>query len=165
MPVPGYQPRQLLLISDLNQFCVTAAAWKGADTPRASVTSLAPDPDLTLALNSQDGIYQVKAIIRYQGAAGNNFAWNWSIPSGASFEYSHWNYFSSAAVSPTSASPGGTQTAWCDGGAGRRIVTARGVVIMGGTPGVITLNWAQGAVSATATVVGQFSQLQARQVG
>lgn len=165
MAIPGYQPGQLLLISDLNRFGVTAAAWKGADTSRTSTTTLTGDPDLTLALGDPNGVYQVKAIIRYQGAAGNNLQWNFTIPAGSSFTYSHWNYFNSATVSPASAAAGTAQSAWCDGGAGRRVVTMRGAVIMAGTPGIITVQWAQGTASATPTVVGQFSHLDARQVG
>lgn len=166
MPVPGYTPGQPLLISDVNGYLTVQAAWKTAELGRAAVTAPAADPDLQLFLPDPDGIYQVKAVIRYNGLAGaNNLLWTWGFPAGAAFTYSHWNYFGTPIAVPATAAAGTPQSAYTDGTAARFIMIARGAIIMGGAAGVLSFNWAQTASSATNTVVSFYSHITSRKIG
>lgn len=166
MALPAYSLGQTLTIADFNNYLVTPTAWKASDTPRTNTTTQTADPDLSVPLNAPNGIYQVKAIIFYQGAVGNNFANSWLIPSGATFTHSIWHYFNSVPnVLPAWWPAGSVANGYCDGSSGRMYASYRGVCVMGGTAGSITLLWAQGTSSGTATVVAAYSHLMVRQVG
>lgn len=164
MAAPGYSPGQVLLITDASQWLTDTAAWKTAELGRASNTTVSADPDLQLTVQP-GAYYKVKAIIRYNGASGNNMKWDFAAPSGSAFEYSHWNYFSSATVSPNTVSMGTTQTAWCDGTTNRLTFTVRGDLITGSTGGTFAFEWAQGTSSVTNTVVSLYSHLLLRRIG
>lgn len=57
-------------------------AYKTADTSRASTTTFASDPDLTVSL-AANSVYRVEFFMHYAATDAGRFKTQWSVPSGA----------------------------------------------------------------------------------
>ena len=135
---------------------------KAANTTRTSTTTVADDPDLSVAVEA-NGIYYVKFEIKFEGLAAADFKTQWSVPSGATGNRnvngpgstaadsnadnlsSKWGVHGLAtAVTYNCARDSASLQQWCQEWA---------VITVGATAGNVSLAWAQGTSNATGTVV------------
>ena len=78
----------VLSAADLNSWAVPLAAVKVVDTSRASTTTLANDPELSLAV-AANVIYRFWAYLDYEGGTtgSSDIKWSFSVPAGATLRY------------------------------------------------------------------------------
>lgn len=138
-------------------------AIKGADTARASTTTLTADPDLTVAVLANT-TYKVSFSLLYKGAATNtgDLKFGFSVPSGATLAGGFLGIanplgvtilpVTSAASVLVSYGNGTGNPLWCQVTAG---------LIVSSTAGNLVLTWAQNTSNATATTLMTGSSLQA----
>ena len=143
------------------------AAWKTGDTSRSNTVTATADPDLAIALNVTSAIYEVAVYFRYEGGTlgSSDFAWKWTVPTGASLWLDPVNQNTSGA-----ATVGGEQnttntvTAGTAGAGNVRSVTLTGSLFMSSNTGSLTLLWCQGTTNATATILHQGSRMDLRRI-
>ena len=142
-------------------------AWKTGDTSRANNVTLTADPDLVIPLAVVGAVYAFEAYLRYEGGilGSSDFAFKWTVPAGCSFWAMPANQSTSgtAGVGGEQAASSGTTntvTAGSSGAGTVRSVTLRGTVMMSSTTGSLTLLWAQGTSSATATILHVGSRIE-----
>jgi len=133
---------------------------KLADTSRASTTTLTADPELQLAVVANT-TYTFDAELFYDAGAGQ-FNMFFAGPAGSTISWVP------AGLDPsvTAAASGIIRTGRNgqvvgEAGAGT-VVTAfpRGIITVAGTAGTVSVNWAQGTSSATATILKAGSWLR-----
>lgn len=137
---------------------------KPGDTSRTSTATRTADPDLVIALAANLS-YVVDSHLMYDAGSVGLFQAYWTVPAGATLVGSPWGLD----LAVTSTSVGAirvlaTGASMGAGGSGT-IVTARPVaqVIMGATPGNLSLTWAQGVSNGTATILKAGSWIRAIQ--
>lgn len=146
---------------------------KGSDTSRASTSTLADDPALTLAV-SANASYIMNAFVIF-GAGGaastNGFKFAWTGPSGATMNWvPHTKIDTDATNAATSIwmAQRDIGTTISSGGAGANTikVIARpyGLLKTSSTAGSLTLQWAQATSNGTATIVYAGSWIELRRV-
>jgi len=87
MPIPTWTFGELIRAEDVNNWFVPLAACKASDTTRTRTTTLTADPDLTLTV-AANATYAVTAALLFTGPKGAGFfQWDFSVPTGATFEY------------------------------------------------------------------------------
>jgi hypothetical protein len=166
MPLPTWSVGQVLTAADVNSYFVPQAAYKTGTTTRASTTTLANDPDLSIAL-AASSFYKVTAMLSYQAAAtGVNFKWTFTLPAGSDSGIYGTTYiittntFSTEIRNWGDIPIGGTPSANIG-----YPVLIEGMVHTGGAAGNMTLQWAQNVSSASGTSLNAKSHLIAQQVG
>jgi hypothetical protein len=146
----------------------TVVARKTANTSRASTTSIAADPHLSI--NVVAGTYQVDAFLLYDGDNAADLKLGWFAPASTTGGWWPGGSDSSNTTQAATTRWGGltdfsvsTLPVACIGSG--TVVTCRpvGTAVVTGT-GQISLAWAQQASSATATVVRTNSWLQLRRI-
>jgi len=146
----------------------TVTARKTVSTPRVSTTTVAVDPHL--ALTVVPGIYKLDAFLMYDGDAAADMKLGWSAPagttgawwpgamdsSGAAFaSLPRWGALSDITTSTLNVGTIGAST----------IVVCRPVgTVVVTTAGTFALQWAQGASSATSTILRGQSTLELRRI-
>jgi hypothetical protein len=146
----------------------TVTARKTVSTPRASTTTVTVDPHL--ALTVVPGIYKLDAFLMYDGDAAADMKLGWSAPagttgawwpgamdsSGAAFaSLPRWGALSDITTSTLNVGTIGANT----------IVVCRPVgTVVVTTAGTFALQWAQGASSATSTILRGQSTLELRRI-
>jgi len=178
---PTYTPGQVLSYTDCNSWFTPEAAYKTADTSRASTTTRAADPDLTVPV-AANAVYDVRCYLSYQSGntsgIGLNFAF--TTPAGVSGRWGAAYRVAGDAGTTTNAGPAGTvDFAWSGtaatggtwngpatpGDGHSHSVLIEGTLITAGTAGSLTLAWAQDSSSATNLVIQNGSKLIALRVG
>jgi len=143
-------------------------ARKTADQSVTSSTSLVADTELTLSL-AANSTYTFEGFMIYDGDVTGDFQMAWTIPAGATIHWMPGGPPSSQASSFTG------QVKMNDAGTGSDIVGAigagtkgiarpSGMVRTSASAGSITLRWAQGTSSATATTLYADSFVRATKV-
>lgn len=126
-------------------------ARKTANTSRASTTTLAADPHLSVSVEA-NATYNVIAQLVWRPTQLGGFAFGWTGPSGAEMIFMD-NDSGSALLISDSLSFNVTTGA-----------TIGGTLVTAGTAGTLTLRWAQRESNATATVLNEHSSLWLRRV-
>ena len=141
---------------------------KPGNTSRASTTTIAADPHLTVAVVA--GTYRIDALLFYDADSAADLKLGWTAP--ASTTGCWWPGGSDSSNTTQAATTRwgaladiGTNTLPVAGIGSGTIVTCRptGTAVVT-TAGTLALAWAQNASSATATVVRQYSWLQLRRI-
>ena len=143
------------------------AAWKLGDTSRSNTVTATADPDLAIPVNVASTVWEMAVYLRYEGGTlgSSDFAWKWTVPTGASLFLDPVNQNTSGA-----ATVGGEQTATNtvtagSAGAGNvRSVTLTGTLIVSTNTGSVTLLWCQGTTNATATILHTGSRFSLRRL-
>ena len=162
-----FNPGDVLAAADVNEQLVnTKYAIKPADTSRASTTTLANDPDLTVSVDANK-TYYVQVTIIYTAVSGSgDLKFAWTVPAGTVFSGTVMN--DATTVNMGAYQAGGTlisQTQSFVGGGASILASAfSGVLAIGGSSGSFTLQWAQQTSNVTATVVKQGSHMFLRRV-
>jgi hypothetical protein len=143
-------------------------AYKASDTSRASTTTVAVDPDLTIALDA-DALYEWVAVIRASGNGGD-IKTSWDVPSGASSvqrtahgpelgtaDATNTNVRMTSGHASSTEVPYGLTTANC-------LIVERGL-LQTDSAGDFTLEWAQDSSNINATTVETGSYLKALKIG
>lgn len=154
------------ITADLLSSMLPMFVRKGADTNRASTTTLADDPDLTIELEA-NSVYRVEFIIHYSATAAAGFKTAWTTPSGSSGLKGAWG----VDTSPTSTSNPTGDGRWGVHGFGTNIDygTRNGAnqvmawetgEIITTNAGTLALQWAQSTSDASNTRVAQRSILR-----
>lgn len=130
---------------------------KPANTSRASNTTLADDPDLTLPL-AATGSYLWEAFIAYSvnvAAGGADIKATFTVPVGATLVASQFG--TATTTTPTSydvtVGPGSWPRAMAGNGTVGMAFQPKGSITMGGNAGAVTLQWAQNTSNATPLLV------------
>jgi len=162
MAPPIWNPGQVLLSSDVNNWFVPQVAVKTADQSRTSNTTLAADSELVLSNLAVGATYFFVCILLYTGGTGgaSDIKWQWSASASASLRY-HAIYTGAGGASNTGNSfsqldvvAGRTQGAGVNCG-----VTMIGSYTQGAFSAALSLTWAQNTSSATATILNKQSIL------
>jgi hypothetical protein len=172
MPIPVWVPGQVLAAADVNSWFVPQAVVKASNTGRTS-TSILADPALTVTL-AAGALYEVRCMIFYNGISGGGYlSWNWTVPSGGSFNYLG-TYPSQGGAADQGYQVGtvagvelaaGTTVgpAWTGGTGVIKSAYMTGLAT-GGSGGPLTFNWGQTAANGTATTVQTNSYLIAQRI-
>jgi hypothetical protein len=145
----------------------TVTARKTVSTPRASTTTVAVDPHL--ALTVVPGIYKLDAFLMYDGDAAADMKLGWSAPAGTTGAWWPGAMDSSGAAFaslPRWGALSDTTSTLNVGTIGANtIVVCRPVgTVVVTTAGTFALQWAQGASSATSTILRGQSTLELRRI-
>ena len=156
-----------LLAATATQFVLPLFARKATDEARALTTTLANDTSLTVPGLVSGAIYEVQAVLIYDGGTGGSegdFQWKFTVPTSSTGvqAYTRQNLsgtftgaFGSAWTTANFAQTTGVGTSMC--------VQIKGLLIPGAN-GTITLQWAQNSSSATNTHLLTNSYLLVRRV-
>ena len=137
------------------------AVIKGADESITSSTTLQFDDALFLPIQA-NAQYIFDCYLLYEGgtAGSSDMRWTWSVPTGSTLRYQP---IYANATSTLNASLGtsvagstlmsGTSGAGTNGAGNLRGLSMNGTLIVGSTPGNLSLEWAQNTSSATPTIV------------
>ena len=115
------------------------------------------DDQLTLAV-AANGVYLVDAFLMYDGDTAGDFRVTFSGPSGASMDWTP-NGLATSQVSGSASiklerqNLNGESTLGASGAGSKAVALPRGLLIVGGTAGNLTVRWAQATASATATTL------------
>ncbi|WP_377271934.1 hypothetical protein [Peterkaempfera sp. SMS 1(5)a] len=146
-------------------------AYKTTSTPRTSTTTIANDPDLTLAVEA-NAIYSLEGLLVYNGGSTNDdLRMGWAAPASASLTWVATGQGLTASTgigTVVTDAQDLTSNAYSLGTiANTRGMTAmiRGLLITAGTAGFLTLQWAQFTSSATATSMLAGSHIGLQRLG
>lgn len=146
----------------------TVAARKPLSTSRASTTTLAADPHLSVTLSP--GTYSIDAFLMYDGDAAADLKLSWTAPAGTTGAW--WPGGPDSSVAAQASLPRwgalsdiGTSSLPVGAIGAGTIVTCRPVgtaVVV--TAGTVALTWAQQTTSATATILRGQSTLRLQRI-
>ena len=130
------------------------SAHKGADTARATTTTLTADPDLTVSVLANT-VYVVRLSLPYKGAATNtgDFKFGFSVPGGSSFAGGFIGVTNPLGVYLVSVTASSTLISYSNGTGSPLWCEVSATLITSGTAGSLTLTWAQNTSNATATTL------------
>src|SRR5712692_2699852 len=167
MPLPVYAVGQVLGAADVDNWLLPAVALKTGDQSVTSSTALVNDGALTLPV-SASWQYRFECYLDYEGGTqgASDLKWTWSVPSGGTLRYQCTRVDLTGAVSVGTTQLGAdVQTARTNGAGNLLAVKMLGSLLMSVTAGNLTLQWAQGTVSATATIMHAQSYLMLNRIG
>jgi hypothetical protein len=168
VPIPTWAVGQVLASSDVNQWFVPFAVVKPGDTSRASNTAVASDPDLTIPGLLANASYEFYCYLNYEGGTqgASDIQWTWAVPASATLRYGLESVNTAGAVTVGVTHAGADVPSARTNGAGNLLaIYMSGTLVLAGTGGAITLQWAQNTSSATATIVHAQSLLRLRRLG
>ena len=166
MPIPTWTSGEVLAAADVNNWFVPLAVYKPSDTTRASTTTGAADPDLTIPI-ATSAFYRFECYFSYTGSSTSSqgIKANFSVPTGTTLRY-HLIGVNNAATPAavvgntwlgTSTIVMGTTSAVNSG------ASMFGTLFTGSTAGSITAVWAQNVSEATGvTLQGQSCMILTR---
>ncbi|MEU5938634.1 hypothetical protein ABZ807_05500 [Micromonospora sp. NPDC047548] len=136
------------------------AAWKTADTSRASNTTLAADPHLAVPVLA-GAVYAVDLAVAHTYDAGG-FKFSWSGPAGATMANwtAGWRTTSGTEVSGSFPTLTTVQPIVWSAGNINQPIWARGVLIVAATAGTFAFTWAQNTSHANPSIVRAGSVLR-----
>jgi hypothetical protein len=172
MAIPTWVPGQVLAAADVNSWFTPEAVVKTSATGRTSAT-ISADPALTVNL-AAGALYEIRCMIFYNGVnAGGYLQWNWTVPSGGTFNYLPFyplqgggtdTGYKIGAIAGVEVAAGTTAgPAWTEGVAVLKAAFMTGLAA-GGTGGPLTFNWGQATANGTATTVMANSYLIAQRI-
>ncbi len=171
MAIPVWTPGQVLAASDVNRWFVPAAVFKPSNTSRVSTTTLANDPDLVLPLEA-NAVYKMELTAYYDADTAGDLKVGWAAPAATSIVEVAMGLTIGAATGIDDQVYGGPadSSPWMAiyGGIGAGVLAGlfvAGTVTTAGTAGNLTLQWAQGTSSATATILHAKSNLYLQRIG
>ncbi|HEX2656703.1 MAG TPA: hypothetical protein VHU40_00460 [Polyangia bacterium] len=144
--------------------------WKTANLDRASTTTLADDPDLTVSLDAS-ATYRVEMYLHYAAIDAAKFQTAWTVPSGATGNRTAVGA-GSAATDATAATTSrfgvhGFATAITYGtrsSATNQCLASEAATVFTSSAGTLALQWAQASSNATATRLGAGSYMRVRRI-
>jgi hypothetical protein len=151
----------------VNSWFVAQSVVKQADESVTSSTTLQFDNDLTVPIVA-NASYIFSCYLNYEGNTPTNgdLKWVWVLPTGALLRYNpvYTNATSTLNVSIGTTVAGSTVmtgilAAGTNGAGNLRGMTMTGSLIVGSTPGSLSLQWAQNTSSGTATTIHAQSTL------
>jgi hypothetical protein len=156
------------LVAELqNLFNDTLKVVKPSNTSRTSTTTLAADPHMVIALEANT-TYDFEIRAYWSGAAAGDISFAMAFPASSSVTWGGIRLVVSASptgdadfgifIAPTSA----VSAINAGGVGGDQMSLITGTVVVGATPGNLTLWWAQGTSSGTATILWARSTMVAR---
>jgi hypothetical protein len=164
MPIPTWTFGELIRAEDVNNWFVPLAACKASDTTRTRTTTLTADPDLTLTV-AANATYAVTAALLFTGPKGAGFfQWDFSVPTGATFEYVAVYNTTALAVSVQALGAGGDRWANTAGTSSPQPLYVSGTLVVSSTPGSFAVEWAQHTSNRTATSLKAYSNLVAQRI-
>lgn len=129
---------------------------KASDTTRNNTASRTADPELTLSVLA-NRTYKVECFLVYDAATTADLSIGWSVPSGAVFKWTADALRTAAATASDQISRNALNTASSvsigGAGAGTEVVALVQGVLIVGSAGSLTLNWAQATAEASDAVV------------
>ena len=164
-PGPTWQTGQVLAASDVNTWILPLAQQKTGTTSRKSQPGVLIDPDLQLPMVTP-GTWTVRMVLMFDGPSGVGLAVSFAVPSVASvfgWEAAYVNtsgnpvvedHFESDTVTGATTGTGATQSMLIDG-----------TLIVGATPGGLSLLWGQGVSNTQPVSVSQGSYFMAWRLG
>src|SRR6266705_4948861 len=162
MPIPTYAVGQVLSAADCSLWFIPLAAVKTSDTSRTSNITLANDPDLVLPV-AASATYEFSADVRFTAGTGpGDLSLKWTGPAGAVLTFSPLHNEGSSTGLGNSVLNYGIGSVIFVAGQGSSQsahVIMRGTLVVAGTAGNLTLQWAQNTSSGTATTVQSASHL------
>lgn len=165
-PGPTWQTGQVLASADVNTWISPLAQQKTAATARKSTTVLTSDPDLQLPFTTM-GNWAVRMLLAYDGVADLEFGF--AVPAGATFYFAvaYVNSGDSPVLEAHKAISTFSDTVVADATTAGTLqgVIVDGLLVMDGTPGSLSLLWAQSASNATPTNLDQNSYMIAWRLG
>ena len=144
-----------IITAALLQSLAPLNAYKAGDTPRATNTTLANDPDLSIPV-AASAVYFLICYLDYEGGTlgSSDIKVQWNAPAGATLRYQAFGTNTSGAVASQGTRTQGTANAFGTAGAGNlQGLTMWGTLFMSTTPGSFVLQWAQNTSNGTATIV------------
>jgi hypothetical protein len=163
MAIPTWTPGEVLASADVNSWFVPLAAVKASDTSRTSTTTLANDPDLTLAV-AANCTYVFDMYLDFEGDTTGNgdLKWKWAVPASTTMRFGIAYSTTSPAVSVSNSFTQASTVSAASNGAGTlQGLSARGTIVTSAAAGNVVLQWAQNTSSGTATIVHAQSHLYA----
>lgn len=170
MAVKSWSPGDVLTAADMNSWTVPVPAIKPSDTSRTSTTSLTADPDLACAVVA-NASYRFWCYLNYEGAATGtgDLKWNFTVPAGATLRYQSISINTAGTLSPLLIGPtwtgSSTNSAGTNGSGNAMSLMMHGTLVVAGSAGSCTLNWAQNTSSGTSTIVHSQSALILDHIG
>lgn len=166
MPPPVFTPGQVFNAADVNEWCVPHVVVKATDQLKTSNTTLGADNELFVAV-AASATYVVHLFLNYEGGteSTSDIKWQFVIPAGATLRAHHIHEGPAGSanaiegITGSSVNTAGTKGAGIQCGA-----TALGTLIVAGTSGNISVNWAQNTSNGTATKVLAQSSLMLQRV-
>lgn len=167
MAMKVFNVGDVLAAADVNEYLVnTILVQKPSDTSRNTTTTLANDPDLTVAV-AANKTYWCEVLVQYLASGTFNLKAAFTMPAGAAFN----GEMISMPAGGGSFAPNGLDAAnplnsvtFHIAGGGAFELTARlsGLLVVAGSSGSLTLQWAQDTSGATNTTVraGSFMYLR-----
>ena len=170
MAVPVINPGDVATSAIANKWFLPIAVVKPSDTGRISDTTQAPDPDLVIPLLA-NSTYEVDMVLFYDGGAGGSpnegdIRYTFTIPSGASGQ------IATARQDTSGDFVGAGAYNWTDSVVAQTVgvgtilcIPIKGYLIIGGTAGNLTFEWAQAtSASGANTHVKAGSYMVARRI-
>lgn len=165
-PGPVWQTGQVLASADCNAWLVPLAQQKLAATSRsgAGATTLQPDPDLQLPFISA-GNWYFRLCLMYDGPTSADLHWGFTVPAGCTLVYmaAYQNTSSNQVLEAHTGAD--TPVADTDGVGNVNGIVLDGMILMGVTPGSVSLLWGQNVQQSAAVTVYQASYFTAWRLG
>jgi hypothetical protein len=164
---PTWAVGQVLAAADVNNWFIAQSVVKPSDESVISSTTLQFDNDLTVPITA-NASYTFMCYLDYEGNTPTNgdLKWVWVLPTGATLRYNpvYTNATTTLNVSigttvAGSTTMSGVLAAGTNGAGNLRGLTMTGSLIVGSTPGSLSLQWAQNTSSSTATIIHAQSTL------
>lgn len=156
-----WTPGQVLEAADLIA-AFPLAKFKTGDESLPSSTAYQDDDHLVVPVEANRD-YIVEALLLFTGDPAADAKWQFTLPAGSVMSWGTFTVDSAAAIATTGASnsgsPAGNVVTGVAGTGTFRATFIRGTLEVGGTPGNLTLQWAQNVSNATATVLRRGSHL------
>lgn len=154
----------------MNSWTIPVPAIKPSDTSRTSTTSLTADPDLVCAVAANSS-YRFWAYLNYEGAnvGTGDLKWSFTVPAGATMRYQSLAVNTAGTLSAVLIGPtwngASVNSAGTNGVGNPMSLTMHGTLVVVGTAGNVTFNWAQNTSSGTSTTVHSQSALILDHIG
>lgn len=165
---PVWTPGTVLGASDVNNWLQPMVAYKASDQSVTSSITLVNDSDLTLPV-AVNAFYTFWLFLDYEGGTGgsSDLKLQFAVPAGAFLRYHMAYEVTTAVVGVNSTFTAATSIAGLrTQGAGNLCgTTMHGTLFTVGSPGNITLQWAQNTSSATSTIVHAQSCMVLQRIG
>lgn len=157
MAMKVFNVGDVLTAADVNTYLANATyyATKTGNTSRASTTTSADDPDITVTV-AANSTYEFQLILKFEGATGGDMKYQINTPGGARLDaIEHSLAITAAAATDDEFTSRGLNADSTNGalGAGVECVVAVTGQLVITTGGVVKLQWAQASSNATPTIM------------
>ena len=168
MTVKNWNPGDVLNAADMNAWTVPLIGLKASDTPRASNTTQANDPDLIVSV-AANASYRFLLWLNYEGGTqgSSDLKLGLAVPASSTARGSstYVNSSGGSVVESYYTSGGAAQVPGTNGAGNIRGYRMVGTLITGASSGSLAVSWAQNTSSGTATILHTGSVLEVWRVG